>query len=61
MAEALLLVETIDGEQFEDLFTGKVSAEELAEQVRESTEIKKAKDAEEAAESERLRREEEEG
>ena len=60
VAEALLLVETIDGEQFEDLFTGKVSAEELAEQVRESTEIKKAKDAEEAAESERLRREEEE-
>ena len=60
VAEALLLVETIDGEQFEELFTGKVSAEELAEQVRESTEIKKAKDAEEAAESERLRREEEE-
>lgn len=60
VAEALLLVETIDGEQFEDLFTGKVSAKELADQVRESTEIKKAKDAEEAAESERLRREEEE-
>ena len=60
VAEALLLVETIDGEQFEDLFTGKVSAEGLAEQVRESTEVKKARDAEEAAESERLRREEEE-
>ena len=60
VAEALLLVETIDGEQFEALFTGKVSAEELAEQVRESTEVKKAKDAEEAAESERLRKEEDE-
>ena len=60
VAEALLLVETIDGEQFEALFTGKVSAEGLAEQVRESTEVKKARDAEEAAESERLRREEEE-
>lgn len=60
VAEALLLVETIDGEQFEALFTGKVSAEGLAEQVRESTEVKKARDAEEAAESEKLRREEEE-
>ena len=60
VAEALLLVETIDGEQFEALFTGKVSAEELAEQVRESTEVKKVKDAEEAAESERLRKEEDE-
>lgn len=60
VAEAMLLVETIDGEQFEALFTGKVSAEGLAEQVRESTEVKKARDAEEAAESERLRREEEE-
>ena len=60
VAEALLLVETIDGEQFEALFTGKVSAEGLAEQVRESTEVKKARDAEEAAESERLRRKEEE-
>ena len=37
VAEALLLVETIDGEQFEALFTGKVCAEGLAEQVREST------------------------
>ena len=46
VAEALLLVETIDGEQFEALFTGKVSAEGLAEQVRESTEVKKARDAE---------------
>ncbi len=60
VAEALLLVETIDGDQFEALFTGKVSAEGLAEQVRESTEVKKARDAEEAAESERLRKEEEE-
>ena len=30
VAEALLLVETIDGQQFEDLFTGKYSAQQLA-------------------------------
>lgn len=60
VAEALLLVETIDGEQFEDLFTGKVTAEELAEKVRIDSEVKKARDDEEAAENERLRREEDE-
>ncbi|MFR8234442.1 MAG: ATP-dependent zinc metalloprotease FtsH [Anaerovoracaceae bacterium] len=60
VAEALLLVETIDGEQFEELFTGVVSAEGLAEKVRLSEEEKKAKNAEEAAERERLLKEEEE-
>ena len=60
VAEALLLVETIDGEQFEDLFTGKVTAEELAEKVRIDSEARKARDDEEAAENERLRREEDE-
>ena len=60
VAEALLLVETIDGEQFEELFTGAVSAEGLAEKVRLSEEEKKAKNAEEAAERERLLKEEEE-
>ena len=47
VAEALLLVETIDGEQFEDLFTGKYSAEELAENVKISEEAKKERDREE--------------
>ena len=60
VAEALLLVETIDGEQFEDLFTGKVTAEELAEKLRIDSEVRKARDDEEAAENERLRREEDE-
>jgi len=60
VAEALLLVETIDGEQFEALFTGEVDAEGLAAKVKEENEVKKAKDAEEAAETERLRKEEEE-
>ncbi len=59
VANALLLVETIDGEQFEDLFTGKFTAEELAEKVKISHAKKKEKDAEEAAERERLRKEEE--
>ena len=60
VAEALLLVETIDGEQFEDLFTGKYSAEEIADRAQASYEKKKEKDAAEAAERERLRKEEEE-
>ena len=59
VANALLLVETIDGQQFEDLFTGKFTAEELAENVKISHAKKKEKDAEEAAERERLRKEEE--
>jgi len=59
VAQALLLVETIDGEQFEDLFTGKFTAEELAENVKVSHAKKKEKDAEEAAERERLLKEEE--
>ena len=60
VAEALLLVETIDGPQFEALFTGEVSAEGLAEKVRVEDAEKKARDEEEAAETERLRIEEEE-
>ena len=60
VAEALLLVETIDGQQFEDLFTGKYSAQQLAENVKVSEEAKKVRDKEEAEENERLRREEEE-
>ena len=60
VAEALLLVETIDGQQFEALFTGEVDAEGLAEKVRVEGEAKKARDEEEAAETERLRKEEEE-
>ena len=60
VAEALLLVETIDGEQFEGLFTGEYTAEGLSEKVKAEDEAKKARDQEEAAESERLRKEEEE-
>lgn len=60
VAQALLEVETLDGEQFEALYTGQVDAEQLARMVREKdAEIQKI-NAEEAAEYERLRKEEEE-
>ena len=60
VAQALLLVETIDGEQFEDLYTGKLTAEQLKEKVDKEKAEKQVKDAEESAERERLRKEEEE-
>ena len=60
VAEALLLVETIDGQRFEELFTGEVTAEGLAAKVKVFEEEKMAKNAEEAAERERLLKEEEE-
>ena len=60
VAEALLLVETIDGQQFEDLFTGKFSAEELNLCGQLFEEEKMARNAEESAERERLLKEEEE-
>ena len=60
VAQALLEVETLDGEQFEILYTGEMSAEELAKQVREKeAEIQRINE-EEAAEYERIRKEEEE-
>lgn len=60
VAQALLEVETLDGEQFEALYTGEVDAEGLAQQVREKdAEIQKLNE-EEAAEYERLRKEQEE-
>ncbi len=59
VAKALLLVETIDAEQFEDLYTGKISADDLKEQVEKADEAKKAQDEQEAKEREQLREEEE--
>ena len=58
VAAALLEVETLDGDQFELLYTGQMTAEELAEDIREKEEIKKQEDAEEAAETKRLIEEE---
>ncbi|MBR5229930.1 MAG: ATP-dependent zinc metalloprotease FtsH [Firmicutes bacterium] len=59
VAESLLLVETIDGDQFEDLYTGKLTAEELKENVDKEKAEKQERDAEESAERERIRQEEE--
>ncbi len=59
VAQGLLLVETIDGKQFEKLYTGELSAEELKEEVMVKAEAKKKADEEEAAEAQRLREEEE--
>lgn len=57
VAQALLLIETLDGEQFNDLYEGKITPEELAENVKardeEIAELNKA----EAKESERLKEE----
>ena len=50
VAEALLLVETIDGQQFEDLFTGKYSASSWLKTSRSREEAKKVRDKEEAEE-----------
>lgn len=60
VAQALLEVETLDGEQFEALYTGEVDAIGLAEMVREKEEEIQRVNAEEAAEFERIRKEEEE-
>ena len=60
VAQALLEVETLDGEQFEALYTGEVDAQGLAELVREKEEEIQRVNAEEAAEFERIRKEEEE-
>ncbi len=60
ISKALLEIETLDGEQFEDLYTGKLTAETLVENVREKEEVKKKANEEEAAETERLLKEEEE-
>ena len=59
VAKALLLVETIDGEQFEALYTGKMSAEDLKESVDKADEAKQVQNEKEAAEAEQLRKEEE--
>lgn len=57
VAQALLLIETLDGEQFNDLYEGKITPEELAENVKaRDEEIAELNEAE-AKESERLEEE----
>lgn len=57
VAQALLLVETLDGDQFEKLYTGEVTPEELAESVKKKEEEIKAENEKEAIESARLEEE----
>ena len=59
VAAALLEVETLDGEQFEALYTGQHTAESLAENVKARDEAIKRANEEEAAERARLIAEEE--
>lgn len=60
VAKGLLLVETIDAEQFEKLYLAEVSAEELKSEVTAELEEKAKADAKEAEESARIQKEEEE-
>ena len=54
VAQALLLVETIDGAQFEALYTGEMQPDDLKKSVDEEIELLKKKDEEEAKETERI-------
>lgn len=56
VAEGLLLVETLDGQQFVDLFNGTKTPEELAEELKLKSEEQKIKDKAEAKEAKRQRR-----
>ncbi len=58
VAEGLLAVETLDNQQFERLYDGDVTPEELAEELKIELEKKKARDEKEAAQSARKRKKE---
>lgn len=57
VAQALLKVETLDGEQFKRLFDGEVTAEELEEEVKKREKSIERKNKKEAEESARLEEE----
>ena len=54
VANALLEIETIDGEQFEALFSGTYTVDELIEHIKHEEKHIEERNAEEAAETERL-------
>lgn len=58
VAQALLLVETLDGEQFERLFNGEVTPEEIQAEVENENKEIERKNKKEAEESARLQEEE---
>jgi cell division protease FtsH len=53
-ANALLELETLDGEQFEALYNGKLTLEQLVEQVKEEEQVTRERNEQEAAETEML-------
>ena len=56
VAEALLEIETLDGEQFEKLYSGEMTAEELVKDVEQrDSDIRKANE-EEAREAEAIQK-----
>jgi cell division protease FtsH len=54
VADALLRLETLDGEQFEALFTGEKSLDELAQQIENEEMDRRVRNDQEAAETELL-------
>ena len=57
VAQALLLVETIDGDQFEALYKGEMEPQDLKKSVEEAVEVQKLMDEAEAKETERILKE----
>jgi cell division protease FtsH len=57
IAEALLEIETLDGEQFEELYSGALTLEQLREQIRDEEKDIRAKNEAEAAETELILKE----
>ena len=60
VAEGLLLVETLDGEQFVELFDGTKTPQELDAALKTEMEEREKKNRQEAKEADRIRREREE-
>ncbi|MGN0709800.1 MAG: ATP-dependent zinc metalloprotease FtsH, partial [Anaerovoracaceae bacterium] len=58
VAEALIKVETLDGDQFEELYTGKATPEDIENEIRERDEKIRAMNIREAEETKRIREEE---
>ncbi|MDR0817266.1 MAG: ATP-dependent metallopeptidase FtsH/Yme1/Tma family protein, partial [Clostridiales Family XIII bacterium] len=52
VADALLTIETLDGEQFEALYTGTINVEELQKQIESDDLIRQERNDQEAAETE---------
>ena len=60
VAQALIKVETIDGDQFERLYTGQIDADGIDREINEKEKKIREINLKEAAESEKIRKEEEE-